>query len=198
MSWLQSIRESLDNNTPSYSVLKTIDDNIEIRLYEKLKWISSSTKCKPIEFYQHQGYLLKNILSFANCNNDQSLRMNRLAFCSPFIHSLKSNIRERITLDSICEIGYMLYVPKDMAPNFPKPITSDVEIHEDEQVEFAVIVFGGYPTFNDFFNYRDVLITRLGAEASKYDTVNFWIAGYNSPLKFFNRRNEIWLRRIAF
>jgi hypothetical protein len=198
MSWLQSIRETLDNNAPTYRVLKRIDNSVEIRVYEKLKWIAASTKCKPEEFAQNQGYLLKNILSFVNCNNDQNLRMNRLTLCTPFVHCLKNTTRERITSSSLCQIDYMVYVPKDMSPNFPKPITSDVEIREDEQVEFAVISFGGYPSFEDFFNYRDILITRLGSEASKYDTVNFWIAGYNSPLRFFYRRNEIWLRRVAF
>lgn len=56
--------------------------------------------------------------------------------------------------------------------------------------------FGGYALKSDYEKESKALTEELTALGLAYD-VNFGIAaGYNDPLTFFNRHNEVWFRSL--
>ena len=88
------------------------------------------------------------------------------------------------------------YLPQKFHTNTPMPTGRNMFILSDSEKTYATISFGGFATVDDYIFYRDVLIKVLGSEASKYDLVNIMIAAYDPPFKPFNRKNEVWLRKL--
>ena len=74
--------------------------------------------------------------------------------------------------------------------NIPKPINSEVKVYESENLFYAAISYSGYTN-------ADKEKTVIKKIKSKLFEKNIEIIGkekvlvYNSPYKFFNRRNEI-------
>ena len=101
-----------------------------------------------------------------------------------------------ITEDSNVNMTMSFYVPKVMQDSTPIPTDDTLKVVNMDKTTFATIRFSGRAATNDQLEHRDKLIKALGDEASQYDTVNMIIAGYDAPFVIFNRRNEVWLRKL--
>ncbi len=139
---------------------------------------------------------------------------------SPVTFDFKKHDSNLITEESNLNMSMRFYIGKEHQENTPKP-TGDVFLVEDPEMVAAVIKFGGYASMNDYLNYRNVLIQKLGEESKKYDCVNMMAAGYDpvrkllfrpflfslkvefklnffvKPFKPIGRTNEVWLKKIA-
>ncbi|TVR75138.1 MAG: heme-binding protein [Marinilabiliales bacterium] len=74
--------------------------------------------------------------------------------------------------------------------NLPKPDNSRVIIEETKDEYVAVIRFSGYASDNDIKKQSEKLRKLLIENGIEFYG-DFRYLGYNSPYKFFNRRNEI-------
>merc|ERR1712215_97079 len=66
------------------------------------------------------------------------------------------------------------------------------ESEQNEEITGFVHTFGGY-AMNDQVNIDEAKIfaDKLSSRAESIDFTWFYTAGYDSPMKFWNRRNEI-------
>jgi hypothetical protein len=132
------------------------------------------------------------LFGYISGENDQKTKIEMTA---PVTTVFKSSDSKAISMASNAKMTMRFYVPKADQSNTPNP-TGDAFLQADPEAEYATIRFGGWASMNDNLSYRDQLIKALGAEASKYDTVNFLAAGYDSPFNFIGRRNEVWLKKF--
>ena len=110
--------------------------------------------------------------------------------------AMQMSSESKINRDSNVDVTMSFYVPKVMQDNTPNPSDATLKVSNMAKTTFATIRFGGRASWNDQFEQRDKLIKALGDQASQYDTVNMVVAGYDAPFVLFNRRNEVWLRKL--
>merc|ERR1712203_1244443 len=87
---------------------------------------------------------------------------------------------------------YISGVNKKQQANPPTPTDPDVKIEQNKEFTVYVHRFGGY-AMSDSVNLREArrfaeVLSNAGEEV---DTATFYTAGYDSPMKFWNRRNEV-------
>ena len=84
------------------------------------------------------------------------------------------------------------YLNKKHQANPPTPTDPAVRIEQNKEFTVYVHNFGGY-AMSDSVNLREArrfaeVLRNAGEEV---DTDLFYTAGYDSPMKFWNRRNEV-------
>merc|ERR1712111_283534 len=84
------------------------------------------------------------------------------------------------------------YLNKKHQANPPTPTDPAVKIEQNKEFTVYVHRFGGY-AMSDSVNLREArrfaeVLSNAGEEV---DTATFYTAGYDSPMKFWNRRNEV-------
>merc|ERR1712193_136771 len=87
---------------------------------------------------------------------------------------------------------YISGVNKEQEANPPTPTDPAVKIEQNKEFTVYVHRFGGY-AMSDSVNLREArrfaeVLSNAGEEV---DTSTFYTAGYDSPMKFWNRRNEV-------
>merc|ERR1712039_222229 len=83
-------------------------------------------------------------------------------------------------------------LPQQEAPGQPTNPHRPVKIEQNKEFTVYVHRFGGY-AMSDSVNLREArrfaeVLSNAGEEV---DTGTFYTAGYDSPMKFWNRRNEV-------
>lgn len=194
MSLFKTIKTSLgiEIERPPYEVLRKIGDNMEIRKYQRAKWVCTKEKDVAERILNHNGTMFNRLFRYISGDNESH---QKIAMTSPVTFDYKNLNTDIIKPDSNCEMEMRFYVPQEFQNNPPKP-TGNAFIVEDPEMTVACITFGGYASMNDYMNYRDILMRQLGEEAEQYDCNNIITAGYDPPFKPINRRNEVWLKKL--
>ena len=89
----------------------------------------------------------------------------------------------------------MAFVLPSSLKSPPSPKNKNVEIVRSKEAYFAAIQYGGYSNISKVKFYTDLLKKSLGQNGIKVNGSPI-ILGYNSPYKFFNRRNEVMIEVI--
>ena len=84
------------------------------------------------------------------------------------------------------------YLEEKHQANPPTPVDEAVKIEQNKEFTVYVHTFGGY-AMKDAVNIKEAVkfAEVLGSAGEEVDTSTFYTAGYDSPMKFWNRRNEI-------
>lgn len=131
---------------------------------------------------------------FIEGENDRELEMD---FAMPVIMLFTNkNTTEPINLSSQVDMTMSFYVPKVNHEDTPRPVNTQVTVSDLLDFEVAAIRFSGWAQTSDYLHHRDRLVKNLGTDAKLYDQVNMVTAGYDSPFNLFDRRNEVWLRKL--
>ena len=185
---------SIGIEMPNYEVIKTLSNNVEIRRYDASKWACATTKCSAEQCSKsYQSKMFRKLFKYISGENDLS---QKIPMTAPVTMTFKSVSDSKIGPDS--EVSYEMgfFVPKDFNAKTPNPTGENMYVKSESELIVAVSRFSGYAKFNDSLTHRDLIIESLGSDATNYDTRNFIAAGYDAPFKPFNRRNEVWLRKI--
>jgi len=84
------------------------------------------------------------------------------------------------------------YLNKKHQANPPTPVDPDVKIEQNEEMTVFVHTFGGYAMRDKvWINEAQTFADKLSTRADSIDFSKFYTAGYDSPMKFWNRRNEV-------
>jgi len=84
------------------------------------------------------------------------------------------------------------YMNKKHQANPPTPVDPDVKIEENKEMTVFVHTFGGYAMRdNVWIKEAQQFAQKLSIKADSIDFTQFYTAGYDSPMKFWNRRNEV-------
>ena len=84
------------------------------------------------------------------------------------------------------------YIEKKHQANPPTPVDPDVKIEANKEFTVYVHKFGGYAMKDAVMIQQSRVFAEVLREAGEtVDTSTFYTAGYDSPMKFWNRRNEV-------
>ena len=155
--------------TQEYELISNLDE-IEIRYYP------SSIMVKYID-YENLNRGFNYLFRYISGGND----LNKKIKMTTPVHMERG--------DKKSSMEFVL--PREFSfKNIPKPINSEVKVYESENLFYAAISYSGYTN-------ADKEKTVIKKIKSKLFEKNIEIIGkekvlvYNSPYKFFNRRNEI-------
>jgi hypothetical protein len=100
--------------------------------------------------------------------------------------------RMRLLADNMVNKQMCFYLEKKHQAKPPTPVDPEVKIEQNKEFTVYVHTFGGY-AMKDAVNIREAKkfaeVLRIAGE--KVDTSLFYTAGYDSPMKFWNRKNEV-------
>lgn len=131
---------------------------------------------------------------FKYISGDNS-QQTKIEMTSPVLMFYQNINNELMNKDSNVDMSMRFYVPKVNQDNTPTPKQSDEFIKSEPEMTVATYRFGGWASISDYMSNRDLLISMLGDQAKDYDTYNMITAGYDSPMTWFNRRNEVILKK---
>jgi hypothetical protein len=170
---------------PAYSVIST-QDNIEIREYSDSFWVS--TKMKNGE----QGELMKSgFMTLFNYISGKNDLKKKIEMTAPVLVKVDS----KVPFTSDEEVAVMsFYMGQD--EKAPQPNESNVFLQKLESKKYGVISYSGYSNrYKQEENLR-ILGNFLSKNGMKYVSDYYFYAGYDSPLRFFNRHNEVWVELL--
>merc|ERR1712062_369223 len=84
------------------------------------------------------------------------------------------------------------YITKEFQSNPPEPVDPEVRIVKSKERVGFVKQFGGYAMQDSvWMKEAEKFRAELSERSNEVDFNYFWTAGYDSPMKFWNRRNEV-------
>ena len=146
------------------------DDEFEIRLYEPvLKAKTYSTKGSNNNF----GKLFRYISGYNEKNQ-------KISMTTP-VYMKQEN--EKSMMEFVLPSKFNL-------ENVSQPLSNQVQIYQDRGGLYASVRYSGYSNSSKRNKYRKVLIQKL-KELDINPLGDFLYLSYDSPYKFYNRRNEV-------
>ena len=174
---------------PKFSVVQKLSDSIEIREYEDSNWVSVDMKGEKEKSGKTSFWSLFNYISGKNSES------KKIAMSAPVLKKL--NAKTAFTADE--NYGNMSFF---LGYNFqdnevaPKPTENGVYLNRLQSRKYGVISYSGYSNEKDQLDNLVRLGTYLSSQNIKYVNDYYFNAGYDSPYKFFNRHNEVWVELI--
>lgn len=90
------------------------------------------------------------------------------------------------------------YINQEFQENPPTPTSDDVYIEDRPALTVIAKQAGGYMSEEDWKNLAMQLqVDSAAREEAGVDYSKFYRAGYDAPMKFWNRRNEVWYVKQA-
>jgi len=84
------------------------------------------------------------------------------------------------------------FVPKEHWTDAPTPTGAGVSLQDLPEMTIVVRAFGGYAGIDDYNRVATELKNDIG-DAYRINEDYMYTVGYDSPMKFWSRRNEVWL-----
>merc|ERR1712213_276583 len=183
-----------------FTTLKQFD-GYEMRLYPSVKWACTELtyerekvegEVEALQEYSSSKRDRKNkpqykmFMKLFKYNSGVNKEQEEVAMIAPVLTSLKLLANNQVTKE-MC-----FYMEKKHQANPPTPVDPDVKIVTNKEFTVYVHRFGGY-AMKDAVNIREAqkFAEVLDNDGVEVDKSFFYTAGYDSPMKFWNRRNEI-------
>merc|ERR1711910_7109 len=88
--------------------------------------------------------------------------------------------------------GMGFYITKEFQSNPPEPVDPDVKLLKSKERVVFVKQFGGYAMQDSvWMKEAEKFKKELSERSDEVELSYFWTAVYDSPMKFWNRRNEV-------
>merc|ERR1712242_305685 len=89
------------------------------------------------------------------------------------------------------------YITKEFQSNPPEPVDPEVKLVKSKDRIVFVKQFGGYAMQDSvWMKEAEKFRAELSERSNEVDLSYFWTAGYDSPMKFWNRRNEVAFEKV--
>merc|ERR1712211_74855 len=160
-----------DENTSEWSVF------LQMQMMNSLSWKKSPSSKMFMKLFRY--------ISGVNVERQE------IEMTTPVLSTLTP------TEDGMMKNKMCFYLDSSAQDNPPTPETSDVFIERNKPLIVAVYEFGGYAMTDDVWEAEAAIFAqRLGDRVNSVDTNSFYTAGYDSPMKFWNRKNEVMFKVI--
>jgi len=199
---------------PYKTLNKTIDGGLafEIREYPSVKWVCTNmtykmdlTKTDELNDSESEFGVLtavRKMMSGSSWKKRPSSGMfmrlfryisgvneerQEIEMTSPVLSKMKPDQETKEMENRMC-----FYLDSAAQENPPTPQEETVYLMTSDPLKVAVYEFGGYAMQDSVWMKRSAeFAAALGDRANSVMTDSFYTAGYDSPMKFWNRRNEV-------
>uniref|UniRef100_H2Y612 Heme-binding protein 2 n=1 Tax=Ciona savignyi TaxID=51511 RepID=H2Y612_CIOSA len=159
------------------------DESYQVRFYPRANW----TSAKRIS-QDHRAAGSSAFRSLFNYIRGSNVQNESISMTVPvIIHKPTEEKSEYVT---------SFYVPCKYQQAPPDPKDQDVFIETRDDVTVYARVFSGFAKEPDYKREIEALrcdLLRNGVTKDMTDNSTFICAGYDSPLRLLNRRNEVWI-----
>lgn len=167
---------------PKYQVLKRYN-TFELRRYDSTHWVTTQLDTDMFGLGIMKSF--RRLFNYIDGENTEGVSIKMTVPVRVFVPLLDPSINATMSF----------FVPTSIVSP-PAPQNPSLYLESYPPTSFYVRSFGGYALKSDYEKESKALSEELDALGLAYD-VNFGIAaGYNDPLTFFNRHNEVWFRSL--
>ena len=174
---------------PAFSVVSNYENNIEIREYKDSSWISTDMKAGSEAELSKKGFwTLFNYISGKNSKKEKI----------PMTVPVLKKINPKIAFSDEDQVFSMSFYSGYKYQTESPPVAEDATVYFNKisSKKFATISYSGYSNQKDKEENFRKLGNLLNEENIKFNNAQYYYAGYDSPYKFWNRHNEIWVELI--
>ncbi|RVE55814.1 hypothetical protein OJAV_G00229650 [Oryzias javanicus] len=173
---------------PKFTAAEKKAQDYEIRTYQPAKWVSTTLSGMQGEEHIKTGF--RRLFNYIQGNNKNKTKVDMTAPVT--CHVVPG-------AGPACESQFTIsfYLPEEHQVSPPEPSEAGVFVEDRKEITVYVRTYGGFSNEN---MKREELLKLL--ESLKRDGVEFvdkpyYTAGYDSPFKLTNRRNEVWVLKNA-
>ncbi|CAI9744217.1 Hypothetical predicted protein [Octopus vulgaris] len=163
---------------PKFKVLSKTDD-YELREYEATKWVATTKEIPQITHSNSSMFF--SLFKYIRGKNSENKAINMTV-------PVTTKIDKESGDTGPCKMTMRFFLETDQNP---KPTADDVFLAEEEPFKVYVRSFSGFAKDKNWKENAEILKNAVPKDT--YDPSHYYIAGYNSPFKLFNRHNEVWL-----
>jgi len=168
-------------DSPPYQLIATHDGEIEERLYEGGKFWACTEK--TITATDSDSGMFMTLFRYITGANEGE---KKISMTSPVSMKMTKHTDESFTKE-MC-----FYLDSTYQSNPPQPKNTEVYLLERPAMTIYTRKVGGYMDNDDWFAESAALDVLLEDQGMNVNKTYFFANGYDSPMKFWNRRNEVW------
>lgn len=158
----------------------------EMRKYPAAKWTSTSVKAPSMD--QTTSPAFRRLFNYIRGENDSK---NKISMTVPVTMAV-SNAGSS---DQDTEMVMSFYIPENFQDNPPAPSGEGVFTESRDKMTVYVRRFSGRPKETEWVReFKQLCLDLEEAGIKDVDVSTFYAVGYDSPIKLFNRRNEVWVK----
>ncbi|XP_067239170.1 heme-binding protein 2 [Chanodichthys erythropterus] len=169
---------------PKFTAQQSKGEDYEIRTYHTTNWVSTSVTGMEQDPALSTGF--RRLFKYIQGNNDKKCKVEMTAPVSCMIDP---------GAGPACESTFTIsfFIPEEHQADPPKPTDADAFIENRKELTVFVRTYGGFANSESSREELLKLMESLKRDGMKFKEAPFYRAGYDSPFKLTNRRNEVWL-----
>jgi len=174
---------------PEYEVAER-NRGFELRRYKPAMWVGTTVLGMDYREAGSEGF--NRLFGYISGENEQNMKIDMTA---PVVTRVMPNedwsgFRRNFTI-------YFYVSSEYLGDGAPRPTNRDVFITRVPGVELYAREFSGYATSDMYLEEATTLMDLLREAEAPFACDHFAAAGYDHPMKPFNRRNEVWFPKIS-
>uniref|UniRef100_A0A3Q0RBL7 Heme binding protein 2 n=1 Tax=Amphilophus citrinellus TaxID=61819 RepID=A0A3Q0RBL7_AMPCI len=172
---------------PKFTAEETKGQDYEIRTYHATKWVSTSVSGMQLDAAMSTGF--RRLFNYIQGNNKNSEFHAKVEMTAPVTCHVNPGA------GPACESQFTVsfYIPEEHQANPPEPNEAEVFIEDRKELTVYVRTHGGFSNENMKREELLKLMESLKRDGIQYMEKPYYVAGYDSPFKLTNRRNEVWV-----
>ncbi|KAM4632823.1 heme-binding protein 2 isoform 1-T2 [Polymixia lowei] len=169
---------------PKFTPDEKKGQDYEVRTYHATKWVSTTLSGMQMDAALNTGF--RRLFNYIQGNNQSKLKVEMTAPVTCLVDP---------GAGPACETKFTVsfYIPEEQQANPPDP--SDQEVFLENRKEFTAYVrtYSGFS--NEQMKREELLklVESLQRDGVPFKDTPYYTAGYDSPFKLTNRRNEVWI-----
>uniref|UniRef100_A0A8C5QFX2 Heme-binding protein 1 n=2 Tax=Leptobrachium leishanense TaxID=445787 RepID=A0A8C5QFX2_9ANUR len=170
--------------SPTCTALENEGSEYETRQYEAAKWVSTGIgTLNDWDSVTGSGFM--RLFNYIQGNNEKKVKIDMTVPVTTFIQPGEGPACES-------SLTMSFFIPNEHQEEPPKPSDVNVFIEERPQMTVYVRTFGGFTNAAKSQEQLLLLSESLKKDGKSLDENVYYTAGYDSPFKLMNRRNEVW------
>ncbi|XP_028841789.1 heme-binding protein 2 [Denticeps clupeoides] len=161
------------------------NEEYEVRHYDSTKWVSADAQSYFMEVAINRGFM--KLFRYIQGANDAGVKIDMTA---PVI--IKTKEDRSVWQQSNYTVSFLFPSRYQNGEAIPKPTEESVYLTNMPESHVYVKSYGGWMLDMTSRYYSRHLREQLDAVQASYKKDVHYDVGYDSPMKIFNRHNEVW------
>ncbi|XP_036406344.1 heme-binding protein 2 [Megalops cyprinoides] len=188
---LKTIQQALFSSglqLPKFTPGESKAEDYEVRTYEATNWVS--TKVTGLQFDPALSAGFLRLFRYIQGSNEEKEKVEMTAPVTCLVDP---------GAGPACESTFTVsfFIPEQHQAAPPKPTDPDVFIENRKEFTAFVRTYGGFSNEQKSREELLKLTESLQRDGLQFEEKRYYFAGYDSPFKLTNRRNEVWLIKPA-
>uniref|UniRef100_A0A3Q1H511 Heme binding protein 2 n=1 Tax=Acanthochromis polyacanthus TaxID=80966 RepID=A0A3Q1H511_9TELE len=188
LATLKKVVFSTGLQNPKFTEEEKKGEDYEVRTYHATKWMSTSVSGMQWDPSIKTGF--QRLFKYIQGNNKNKVKVEMTA---------PVTCRVDPGAGPACESKFTVsfYIPEEHQESPPEPSDPEVFVEHRKELTVYVRTYGGFS--NEKMKQEELLklMESLKKDGVQYVEAPYYTAGYDSPFKLTNRRNEVWVLKKA-